>query len=334
MPRFAATSLLIGFILLMALPIIAQDDVIADGFTSPRGITYDSAGNLYVVESGVGGDLEVEGPFGPVSVGGTGTLKMVDTDGRTETLLSNLPSQGPANSARGAQDVIVTDDTIWLLIGQTPAGMPLAQSIVKVDRETLRVVDVIDIGIVEITENPDGDIVESNPTAFDMTDDGVFYIADASCSCVLRWSEGNPVEVVTFWEVTDDNPVPTGIALGNENDLYVGFLSGFPFPEGGSRIERWSLDGELLETFEGLTAVVEVLVTDDGTVYAVEHGVFSDSGWGAGRVVTVSADGIESVADGLTRPWGLAVTPDGGLAVVTNSVATGGEGAVVRIGME
>lgn len=330
MRKFVTFVFLVALMALLALPLAAQDDVIASGLLSPRGMTYDGDGNLYIVEAGNGGDLEAEGPFGPVAMGGSGALVRVDSEGDAEAIVQNLPSQGPADSARGPQDVLISDDAIWLLMGQTPAGMPLSQSIVKLDPESLRVLAIADILAVEEAENPDDDITESNPTAFDMTDDGVFYVADASCNCVFTWSEGSEVEVFTVWDA-DDNPVPTGLALGNDNDVYVGMLSGFPFPEGGARIERWSLDGELLETFEGLTAVVEVLVTDDGTVYAVEHGVFGDTGWSAGRVVRVSADGIEPVMENLTRPWGLATTPDGDLAVVVDSVSD--EGSVVRIPM-
>lgn len=327
MRKFVTLTILV---LLTILPVMAQDALVAEGLSSPRGIVYDSAGNLYITESGIGGDLQIEGMFGPMDVGGTGELTRVDVDGRVETIIHNLPSQGPADSARGPQDVLVTDNAIWLLIGQA-GGLPLSQSIVKVDPTTLRIVSVADIYAVEAAENPDGDIVESNPTAFDMTADGVFYIADASCNCIVSWAEGSAPTVFASWSV-DENPVPTGLALGNENDLYVGFLSGFPFPEGGSKIERWSLDGELLETFEGLTAIVDVLVTDDGSVYAVEHGVFNDTGWGAGRVVRVSAGGIETVLEGLNRPWGLAVTPDGGMVVVVDSVSEAGSVVSVPMG--
>lgn len=327
MRKFVTINILILLTILLTMPVIAQDNAIATGLISPRGIAYDSAGNLYIAEAGSGGDLQIEGMFGPMNVGGTGELTRLDADGRIEVLVHNLPSQGPADSARGAQDVMVTEDAIWLLVGQA-GGLPLSQTLLKLDPETLRIVSMADFYAVESELNPDGDIIESNPTSFDMTEDGVFYIADASCNCVMIWTEGSTPQIFTSWDI-DDNPVPTAVALGNNNDLYVGFLSGFPFPEGGSRIEHWSLDGELLETFEGLTAVVDVLVTDDSTVYAVEHGVFNDTGWSAGRVIRVSADDVEVVADGLNRPWGLAITPEGDLAVVIDSVSDAG--SVIRV---
>lgn len=326
---------IVMFVLLtvaLTLPTIAQDDnVLVDGLNAPRGITFDSEGNLWVVEAGQGGDLVDQAPFGEVAVGGTGALKMIAADdGDVEIVVQNLPSMGPAGEARGAQSVMVTDDAIWLLIGQTTHSLLLSNSLVEIDREFLRIQTHVDLFTMEAVENPDGDIIESNTTDFVVTEEGRFYIANASCNCVQTWAEGEAVSTFAVWM---DNAVPTTVDLGSDGSIYVSFLTGFPFPEGTSRIEQYSTDGELLNTIEGLTAVVDIMVTDDGMIYAVEHGVFGDLGWGPGRLVRVTADGsINEVRSDLTRPWGIAMSPDGQLALVEDSVSENGR--VLLIPME
>ena len=138
----------------------------------------------------------------------------------------------------------------------------------------------------------------------------------------MTWSADAGLEVAVVWDFESDNPVPTAVDIGPDGDIYVGFLTGFPFPAEGSRIERWS-GGELVETFEGLTAVTSVLVTDDGDVYAVEFGVFRPrlGSWTCGESFgRWHRNGIR-----WTSPvhMVLAQAPDGTLVVSTNSI--GGE---------
>ena len=63
-------------------------------------------------------------------------------------------------------------------------------------------------------------------------------IANAGCNCLMQWTPEDGVSVLTAWDFSTDNPVPTSVEFGPDGDLYVGFLTGFPFPEGASRIER------------------------------------------------------------------------------------------------
>ena len=53
---------LLALLMLLAtsLPLAAQD-VVVDGLVNPRGLGFDSDGNLYVVEAGNGGDFEAPG---------------------------------------------------------------------------------------------------------------------------------------------------------------------------------------------------------------------------------------------------------------------------------
>ena len=321
---------LLLILLLLAVSVFAQDAALVDGLNAPRGIFYDAEGNLWIVEAGQGGSLMGEGAFGPVEVGGSGALRMLSPDGDLTAVLQNLPSQGPAGQARGAQAVMVTEDTIWLLIGEAPHDLPLSHSLVAVDRASLRITNLVDLYSIEAELNPDGDIVSSNPVDFVRTDDGRFYISNAGCNCILTWAEGSEVEVFTSWGM-DDNPVPTGMALAPDGSLYIAFLSAWPHDEGSSRIEQWSTDGTLMNTFGDLTALADVFVAPDGSVYATSLGVFGDLGFQDGKVLRVSADGAEVLLDGLTMPWGLALAPDGSLVVSVDS--TGENGSVITVPM-
>lgn len=317
----------------LTAPAAAQDmTVIADGLLNPRQISFDAAGNLYVAEAGVAGEQLTanEDPFGA-----TAQVTMVTPDGEASVMLHGLLSYRAGNSL-GAHAVLVGDESIWLLIGElTDFSIPWSNALVELTPDTYRVKTWVDLLTPELELNPDGNADSaSNPTDFVVGADGTVYIANAGCNCIMTWTAESGVQIAASWDHATDNPVPTSVALDANGDLYVGFLTGFPFPEGGSRIERWS-GGELAETFSGLTAVTDVLVTADGTVYAVEFGLFNGETfqWGPGRVVTVSADGITPVAEGLNFPYGLAQSPDGTMYVSINSIGEGSGQVVALPGM-
>jgi sugar lactone lactonase YvrE len=320
MMRFGFVAFLL---LVLSLSVFAQDNALVDGLNAPRGLFYDADGNLWIVEAGQGGELTAEGTFGPVDIGGTGALQMLASDGDLELIIQNLPSQGPAGQARGASAVMVTDESIWLLIGEGPASIPLTNSLIEINRASLRIVNTVDLYSSEAELNPDGDIVSANATDFVRAEDGTFYIANAGCNCIQSWAQGGEVQIFASWTM-DDNPVPTGIALAPDGSLYVSFLSGWPHDEGSARIEQWSPDGTLLNTFSGLTALTDVLVAPDGSVYAVSIGTNGDAGFSNGKVLRVSADGAAVLMEGLNMPWGLALAPDGTLVVSVNSVGENG----------
>lgn len=310
----------------------AQDDmmgdVLAEGLRNPLNFTFDADGNIYVAEAGIGGsELTMNGdPFGASS-----RITMIDTDGTSSVVVHGLTSYREGQ-ALGATDVAVTDESLWILLSETSDfTIPFTHALIEVSRESGRIQTWVDLLELELSEDPDGNPNEqSNPTDMEVLEDGTVLIANAGCNCLMAWSADAGLSVAAVWSFDEDNPVPTSVDVGPDGDVYVGFLTGFPWPEGGARIERWS-DGELVQTYEGLTAVTGLLVTDDGTIYATEFGVF-DQGWSAGRVVMVSEDGITPVMEGLTQPFGLAQAPDGTIAVAVG--ATGADdGMIVSIPM-
>lgn len=315
---------------LFAIPAAAQEDgVIADGLLNPRNLSYDSEGNLYIAEAGIAGEQMT---VNADPIGATSQITMVTPDGEQEVIVHGLMSYRAGNSL-GASDVIATDESIWVLLGETADfSLPFTHALVELDKETMRVKTFVDLLTPELELDPDGNPnQQSNPTDFAIAEDGTVIIANAGCNCLMSWTPADGVQIAAVWPFEGDNPVPTAIDFGPEGDLYVGFLTGFPFPQGGSRIERWS-GGELVETYEGLTAVTGLLVTDDGSIYASEFGVF-DQGWQPGRVVQVTADGITPLLEDLNQPYGLAQAPDGTIVVAVNSIG-GPDGQILVVPTE
>lgn len=299
--------------------------VIASGLRSPRQLFYADDGTLYIAEAGTAGASTIQAdPETVVTAGLTAQITAVAPDGAQSVVLPALPSvdQGNGNTAyRGAQIIYVTDDSYWIGGGQGPGslfGLTFLYGVYEVDRETWRIKNIVDTGSAATEAGqPDPNAINSDPTDITVADDGTVYIADAGCNCLWSWTEEAGLAPFHFWEI-EDNPVPTGVAIGPEGDLYVSFLSGFPFPAEGTRVERWSAAGDLVQTYGGLTMATDVLVADDGTIYAVELAAgLGDRGFipDSGRVVIVSEDGITPVMEGLRLPYGLAQDPEGNLVV-------------------
>jgi hypothetical protein len=337
MSRKFVTLLLLILFSLSTVIVFAQDEAaIASDLNGPRHITYADDGTLFIVEAGTGGEVEAEGAFGAVTVGQTGRVSVVSPEGEQSVLIDGLVSMD--GGQRSAMAALVTEDAIWLALGEGPVELPFEDAHVmvvqEIDRETLEVRQTIDVHAAEEAENPDGDVVLSNPSDLALAEDGTLYIADASANALWKWTEADGIQLFGSWTI-DDNPVPTSVAVGPDGNVYVGFLTGFPFEAGTARIEVWSPEGELVQTFEGLTMVTDLLVAQDGTLYAVQLADgFGDQGFNAdsGSVVIVSEDGIEPVAEGLSFPYGLAQDADGNLAVSINAMGAPGSGSVIPVG--
>ncbi len=313
--------------------------VVLSGFDTPRGLCIADDGTLYVADAGRGGDVTVNGVFGAAQAGGTAAVYAVAPDGTRSTVVYGLPSINANGEVLGVHDVYAADGALWLLTGQNAlpgpgtANNPFSYALVEVDAVTLRVKTFVDLYSFEVENNPDGEAIDSNPVKMAASDDGTIYIADAGANAVLKWVRGEGLSVFATWS---DNPVPTSVDVAADGSVFIGFLTGFPFPTEGARIEQYAPDGTLQATFTGLTTVVDVLVAADGTLYATQLAVFDpNAGWvpNSGSVVAVAADGLTPIASELNFPYALGETLDGALLVTVNSVyaepGTGGI-AIVR----
>lgn len=328
---FALFLILTLFLLSTAALTIAQDDsgptVIIDGLTHPRGMSYDADGNLYIAEGGNGGDTPSDLPdaFGnPAMQGTTSRVTFVAPDGFTFTLLPNLPSF--STEGLGAQRIFIDGDTMWLLFSEGPLNVPFNYSAVALDMATFRVKHFIDLYTYEREHNPDGaEVLYNNPNDIDIAPDGTVWIVDAGGNTIYTWTPETGQVVFKTW---DTNPVPTSLDFGEDGSIWVSFLGQQLVPGAGS-VQHLDASGEVIETFEGLTTVTDVLVAADGTVYFVEMFREGESpeAPAPGAVSSITADGVSVVVDNLFFPFALAQSPSGDIVVSQGTVTLGEEPA-------
>lgn len=335
--------LVIGLMVVLfgLLPAMAQEgtpplpgELVLGDLGSPRGLAFDEGGNLLVAVAGTGGEssFTLPGPDGeqPVSAGLSGRIVSIAPDGTASDLIVGLPSYAFPMETGGVYRIIPHNESLWLLYSGTGSGNTGAywsDSIVEYDADTLVVETVINLNNFEATHDPDGNGYDTNVADIAWGADGTLYIVDAGGNDLLSWTSEGGLQLVHAWS---DNPVPTSIEIAENGDMYIGFLGAGMAP-GAGKIEHWS-NGELVETFSGLNTITDILLDED-TLYAVQLTVFTDEGPGPGSVVTVTADSVAPIAEGIPAPFGIAQGADGALYVTFGTIAfaPGMTGGVIRL---
>lgn len=337
------SKFVVGLLLVLVglLPAMAQEDmpplpgeVIVSDLGAPRGLAFDANGNLLVAVAGTGGEtsFNLAGPDGeqPVNAGLSGRIVSIAPDGTASERIAGLPSYAFPMETGGVYRIIPHGESLWLLFSGTGSGNTgafWADSVVEYDAGTLAVKNVINLNNFEAENDPDGNGYDTNVADIGWGADGTLYIVDAGGNDLLSWTADGGLQLVHAWL---DNPVPTSIEVAENGDIFIGFLGAGMAP-GAGKIEHWS-NGELIATFGGLSTVTDILLDGD-TLYAVQLTIFTDQGPGPGSVVTVSADGVTPIAEGLAAPFGIAQDADGGLYITfgTLAFAPGMTGGVLKL---
>lgn len=349
---------LMGLVMLMSLfsaPVFAADpEIVASGLDSPRGITFGSDGTLYIAEAGTGGEGPcMPGPEGgDVCFGASGSVTSL-LDGVQTRIATGFPSLAApdGSAAAGPHDVAIRGDDVYVLIGlgADPAvrdGGTIPDP--SGDFATLvRLLDsgawetVADIAAHETAENPHDGALDSNPYSLLATADG-FIVADAGGNDLLALdADNNITTLAVFADTMVDAPgfmglpegtqipsqaVPTTVVSGPDG-LYVGQLTGFPFPAGGANVYTVADGGEPTVLLDGFTNISDIAVEDDGTIWVLEiaaNSLLAEAP--AGALTKVSPDGTREVvlSEGLIMPTGVAIGPDGNLYITNCGVCPGG----------
>jgi len=303
---------------------ISAGEYLVDGLGAPRGISTDAEGNLLVAVAGTGGEASfmMAGPEGEAEVhaGLSGQIMALGVDGSTSTLLGGIPSYAAPMETTGIYRVYHHGDSLWMLMSGTAVATTGAfwlGPIVELDAASLAVKNIINVQGFEMSNDPDGNGFDSNPGDIAWGPDGTMYVLDTGGNSLMTWSETDGLQVVQTWP---DNSVPTSIEIGENGDLYVGHL-GAGLAPGAGKVEHWS-NGELVESWDGLTTVTDILLDGDD-LYAVQMFLFGEQGPGPGNVVKLTSDGVQVVQDNLPAPFGIAKGGDGSLFVTTGTIVMG-----------
>jgi sugar lactone lactonase YvrE len=148
-------------------------------------------------------------------------------------------------------------------------------------------------------------------------------------------------EITLVADLSIGHLVPTGIALDDEGGAYVGHETTFPYPDGASKVIHVAADGTVTDAWTGLTAVTDIALGPDGTLYAAEMstGNLDEPPYltpNSGRIVRQTGpDSLEAVATDIPYPVYLGFDNSGALYVDYPAFALEppgeGIGALVRI---
>lgn len=328
-------------------------EVIAAGLVNPRGLAFGPEGALYVVEAGSGGTmtpcLPAVDAAGPRCAGMTGAVTRIWplAPGTQERVATGLPSAaGPDGAgATGAHDIsfqgrggaFITfglggspdSATRQALVAQGAPFGYLAQMPASGKWKT-----VVDVAAHELA-NPDGEVLDSNPYGV-LALPGRRIVADAGANALVEVAANRDTRTLAVFPRTGFQAVPTSVAQGPDGDLYVGQLTGFPFPVGAACVFRVPSEGGApVCAYGGFTNIIDLTFGPDGSLYVLEldaNGLLAAPPFG--RLTRIATDGTRSVVLGdspqMVMPGGVAVSADGAIYVTNLSVSPGG-GQVLKI---
>jgi hypothetical protein len=328
--------------------------VVATGLDNPRQVSIGAGGAVYVAEAGTGGDgpcvPNPEDPEAPgVCLGATGAVTEI-RNGSQKRVVTGLASlAGPDGSgATGPSAVSVRGSNVAVLMGL--GGDLETRAVLGAGGATLGTVVTgrlggplqiaVDVTAYEAANNPDGGLVDSNPSGFVDVNSKRWTIADAGANAVVTLG-GNLADttVAAFPPVWAPPPwggdpipaesVPTNVVTGPDGAYYVSELLGFPFPVGESRIWR-VVPGQAPTVYATGLSNVTSLVWQHQTLYAVQFsdGSFLDDSQppiGSLRKVVPGATEHPVVLGGLFAPYGVAVHGKTAYVSVGSVLPGGGE---------
>jgi sugar lactone lactonase YvrE len=268
--------------------------------------------------------------------------------GRVERIFTGLPSLvNERGEATGAHDIGFQgrgNGYVIFGLGSDPANRALLGPAGAILGHLARFTPggqgslVADIAAVEAARNPDGFVPDSNPYAVLPLPQGQ-VVADAGGNTVYGVLHNGAVLTLGVFPARPQAPVPAmqsvpnSVTQGPDGHIYVGELTGFPFPPGGARVYRLVPGAPPEVVLTGFTNIIDLAFGPDGSLFVLQiaaNGLRNPPP--VSSIIRVWPNGTRSTvaAPGLIAAAGLAVGPDGAL-YVSNRGTSIGTGEVLRI---
>lgn len=358
----AAGAALLGVVGLAAPSALAAPVTITPvitGLSSPRGLTFDGLGSLYVAQAGAYSTTHVThtgavtkyaaGTFTPVWSTGFTTLSDAE-HGQPEVLgaagisaLGKGCMKGSNGMRNGCQVQVITNESTNGLAAHALPGVTTAGHLYRLDGATGATTNLADVGDQQyawtgahMTLAP-ADFPDSNPYGVLVTrtpgsDTIRTFVIDAGANTVSEVLRDGTTRVIAY---IPNDPVadstPTCAAMGPDGMLYVGTLD-FVFnlfvPGGPGRSHVWRVDPNAsfptapTVWASGLTTVTSCTFDRSGNFWATEM-FHPNLGGAPGDVVRIPfADPTAQTRFGngaLPLPGGIAQGPDGAMYVTVGS---------------
>jgi hypothetical protein len=290
--------------------------VVMTGLDNPRGLVFGPREALYVAEAGRGGDRSCGGgpDGGEVFFGQTGAVSRL-LRGHQERISTGLPSiaeeGGVGATGPHSLDFRGRNGRLTIGLGGDPAvrgscgpGSDQFGWVAKIDEDgdwSLR----DDVAAHEAEENPDGGEIDSNPYGLLKSGEGSL-VTDAGGNALVHVSPKSETTTLAVFPSRstgrDTDSVPTTVVEGPDGALYVGELTGFPFPVGGANVYRVVPPAAPQVYLTGFTGIIDLAWGRDGSLYVLQFATEPFLS-GPGSLIRVAPDGTR------TTVWGGLVAP-------------------------
>ncbi|SHN18378.1 ScyD/ScyE family protein [Actinacidiphila paucisporea] len=345
--------------------------VVAAGLNSPRSLVWGPRGHLIVSEVGETPPTCVGTGFPTRCFGFTGSLADVSS-GTPVRIVDGLASNFNQEEVVGANGLTYSDGHLYVLetgsAQQTPDTIPAdlkAQLItqygglLKVTGHSVKAIanpGYVDYEWTNAHKDQGTSYPESNPYALTTKPGGGFYLVDAASNVLDSVDRRGNVHVLSFIPKTSTgvDSVPSCVAVGPDDSVYVGEITGKPSSSTEAKVYKYNPHtGSLTVWQSGFSAISGCGFGANGDFYVTEFDTtgFLPTGDPIGDVVQIdhrTGERTVLAAGKLFAPTGFLAGRDGSIyvanktmmwpacddapACTSSSDVTAHDGEIVKIG--